>query len=65
MKLQLIPILAIDTTLTMNRLYALAALFALACMAAASPIEQRDNSLVEKSEIDTRHDAAYLIVKEN
>ena len=30
----------------MNRLYALVALFTLACMAAALPIEQRDTSLV-------------------
>ena len=52
MKLQLIPTLAIDTTLAMNRLYTLVALFALACMAAASPIEQRDNTLVGKRSQD-------------
>lgn len=52
MKLQLIPTLAIDTTLAMNRLYTLVALFALACMAAASPIERRDNTLVGKCSQD-------------
>lgn len=53
MKLQPILILAVDTTTpTMNRLYALVALVVLACTAAASPIEQRDISLVSKCSQD-------------
>jgi len=46
----------------MNRLYAFVAFFALAWMAGASPIGETDISVVDRGDIETRHDAAWLVV---